>query len=73
MRKVTQDIKMVYQISDIDEILLWDKLVIELERKEHSLESIKETDEFLALSQSFVVHDKMLEKLIKIHLDSHEF
>ena len=53
MRKVTQDIKMVYQISDIDEILLWDKLVIELERKEHSLESIKETDEFLALSQSF--------------------
>lgn len=73
MRKVTQDIQIVYKIHDIEELFLWDKLVIQLEQKEHTLRSIKDTDEYFALSRSFVVHDKMLEKLIKIHLDFHEF
>ncbi len=73
MRKVTQDIVMVYKITDMEEVLLWDNLVIELEKKEHTLISIKETDEYFALSRSFVVHDKMIEKLIKIHLDFHDF
>ncbi len=73
MRKVTQDIVMVYKITDMEEVLLWDNLVIEMEKKEHTLMSIKDTDEYFALSRSFVVHDKMIEKLIKIHLDFHQF
>ena len=73
MRKVTQDIAIIYQISDFEEINLWDKLVIELEQKEHSLSSLKNTDEYLALTRLFVVQDKMLERLIKIHQDFHPF
>ena len=64
---------MVYKITDMEEVLLWDNLVIEMEKKEHTLMSIKDTDEYFALSRSFVVHDKMIEKLIKIHLDFHQF
>ena len=71
-RRVTIDIGIDYGIWDHSELIRWDGLVIELEKNNHTLESIKETPEYLSVVSSFHVDDSYLQKLIHIHENLHE-
>ena len=73
MRQVTNDLCISYKITDHEEIRLIDKLVVELEMHQHSLESLKNTDVYLQLSAVIFLSDEILLQLIKIHLDCHPF
>lgn len=73
MRQVTNDLCISYKITDHEEIRLIDKLVVELEMHQHSLESLKNTEVYLQLSAVIFLSDKILLQLIKIHLDCHPF
>jgi hypothetical protein len=73
MRQVTHDLSMQFGISEIADLRRWDRLIIELEKNPHTLESLKKTDPFLDLISDYVIQDKLLLQLIKIHLDFHPF
>ena len=73
MRQVTHDLGIKYGITNLADLRRWNSLILELEKKEHTLESIKKTDVFFDLTTDFVISDNLLRQLIKIHLDFHEF
>ena len=71
-RRVTIDIGIYYKIWDYEELIKWEKLVIELERENHTIETIKTTDQYQVVEASYHISDSYLKQLISIHENYHE-
>ena len=71
-RRVTIDIGIYYKIWDHEELIKWEKLVIELERENHTTETIKSTPEYQVVVASYHISEAYLKQLISIHENYHE-
>ena len=70
-KQVTLDIAIDYGLYEVADLMRWEMLIMEIENRKHSIESLKETDAFYGVSMDFNVSDEYLKKLIQIHENLH--